>query len=214
MGPSYSSPWFPPSRTTVGPVPLAITPQGDACDAPGIVMGRMRDHQETGLFALSLEIDGREGGARPDGGCSVHGDSWDAGVAAQIGAVQKRGSSSASATARAMAASKGLPLRGTRDRRVAHHTIERPRADLPPAIGAAIGAFDRGCAWNVGGPCTGDRICSSDVRPAPAPASSRFPLRRHAAPRSASRAAGESRLQRSANRRRSRSAAGAGSSAP
>ncbi len=41
---------------------------------------------------------------------------------------------------------------------IPHHPVQRAGADLPPAIGAAVGALDRGSAGNIGSPALGQDV--------------------------------------------------------
>ena len=54
--------------------PAAVLDHGerDARHAPGVVVRRMRDHQEPDLLPGAVEVDGGEGRGRPDGGGLCH----------------------------------------------------------------------------------------------------------------------------------------------
>src|SRR5215211_8992830 len=55
--------------------PAAVLDHGErhARHAPGVIVRRVRDHQEPDLLSGAVEIDGGEGRGRPDGGGLSHG---------------------------------------------------------------------------------------------------------------------------------------------
>ena len=84
--------------------PAAVRDHGerDARHAPGVVVRRVRDHQEPDLLPGAVEVDGGEGRGRPHGGGLSHRP--------QIGADHSAGSRSAAASAFAAASSRRSPL--------------------------------------------------------------------------------------------------------
>jgi hypothetical protein len=110
IGPSYSSPWLPPSRITVGPEPFLITATGIRVTPQASSWG------ECGIMTKPACLPSRSGStvrkALEGRGVAVLmvAGMWVSGVSFQIGAVQRRVSSKVAASAAAEAASSASPL--------------------------------------------------------------------------------------------------------